>query len=149
LERWLKYYDARVKSSLGQQKDAESVFRALASEDHDDHKLRLWVLGDLGTCLWRAWRLREALSTYQETLELAKRTSADTWNIAHWQSCIAMICSTLDEGFKAEAHCKEAIDSAKDMNDFSRIATSLAGLSGLQQKNGRFADAVDSACKAL
>ncbi len=146
---WVRYYDVRRSLFAGPFEASENKLRELLSEAGDDVTLKLWVLGDLGTCLHSQSKFVEARKCLEEAVELDQKTGTDPWNLPNWLDRIADIDWSLEELRRAEQSKLRAIEAAKNANKDMMVASSLLALSGILAGSHRFREAVQAAMEAL
>lgn len=149
LLRWLDYYQARIENAQRQYESAEARLIALRDQTGDDHKLRQWILSELGTSYHRRFMMREALGVLGEELRLAEETGIDPFNLPNSYSRLGSVHWTLDELDAAAAHYERALVAGRRTGNRSQEVGAYLALSGLYQQRGLRARGFQAALDVL
>jgi tetratricopeptide (TPR) repeat protein len=149
--RWLSYYQARLERKSRRENEAEEIFRKLLLESEDDVRLKLWVLGALGSLLLDQSKLREANELFEKELALQNETTVDLYNLPVSYSRVAGLHWTLCDLDRAAANYREAVRVSRDSVSLRRDMEvySLLDLSGVLCDADKWTEAFDTALEAL
>lgn len=149
LERWLRYYEARLKRRQGLYAEAEDALVELRNAATDDVKMKLWILSDLGASYSGRYMMREARAVFAEQLQLSVETRQDMYNIPASYARLGSIEWVLFALDDAIGFHRDAVKAARGADNRNQEARSRISLGSILNERGLREDGVEEHLEAL